>query len=271
MSKHISAPSVQSTQSTPVDIDHTVHTVHTVHTDHTVHTVHPVHTDHTVYTDHTVHTDHTDHTVHTVPHSPHSPHSPSCPHRQHSPHCPHCPHCPHSPHSPHCPHCPHCPLSTLSTLPTAPTSPPSHTRVGWLADNFTAQQPTSVSQGGGGGEGGGSAQMIVRAVTLRQVTDPTFYLTHTQYTDTGPTSPSTDPIPPGDCQGSHWGANVDVTGVTPPGKKSPRSKPESNPGCSALGADVLTTRPTRRSTQAAGLKALHQIRVYRSRGGRLNH
>ena len=37
-----------------------------------------------------------------------------------------------------------------------------------------------------------------------EVADPTFHLTQSQYTDTGPTSPSTDPITPGAWQGSHW-------------------------------------------------------------------
>ena len=40
-----------------------------------------------------------------------------------------------------------------------------------------------------------------------EVADPTFYLTQSQYTDTGPTSPSADPIMPGAWQGSHWSAN----------------------------------------------------------------
>ena len=40
-----------------------------------------------------------------------------------------------------------------------------------------------------------------------EVADPTFYLTQSQYTDTGPTSPSTDPIMPGTWQDSHWSAN----------------------------------------------------------------
>ena len=43
--------------------------------------------------------------------------------------------------------------------------------------------------------------------TETEVADPTFYLTQSQYTDTGPTSPSTDPITPGASQGSHWSAN----------------------------------------------------------------
>ena len=37
-----------------------------------------------------------------------------------------------------------------------------------------------------------------------EVVDQTFHLTQSQYTDTGPTSPSTDPIPPSTWQGSHW-------------------------------------------------------------------
>ena len=40
-----------------------------------------------------------------------------------------------------------------------------------------------------------------------EVADPTFYRTQSQYTDTGPTSPSADPITPGAWQGSHWSAN----------------------------------------------------------------
>ena len=41
-----------------------------------------------------------------------------------------------------------------------------------------------------------------------EVADQTFYLTQSQYTDTGPTSPSADPIMPGAWQGSHWSANI---------------------------------------------------------------
>ena len=46
----------------------------------------------------------------------------------------------------------------------------------------------------------------------------TYCLTQSHYTDTGPTSPSTDPITPGAWQGRHWGANFEVTGMTRPGK-----------------------------------------------------
>ena len=41
-----------------------------------------------------------------------------------------------------------------------------------------------------------------------EVADQTFYLTRSRYTDTRPTSPSTDPITPGAWQGSHWNANA---------------------------------------------------------------
>ena len=40
-----------------------------------------------------------------------------------------------------------------------------------------------------------------------EAADQAVYLTQSQYTDTGPTSPSTDPITPGVWQGSHWSAN----------------------------------------------------------------
>ena len=56
-----------------------------------------------------------------------------------------------------------------------------------------------------------------------EVADPTFYLTQSQYTDTGPTSPSADPITPGAWQGSHWSANFWVTGMTRPRKNSAAS------------------------------------------------
>ena len=70
-----------------------------------------------------------------------------------------------------------------------------------------------------------------------EVADQTFHLT--QYTDTGPTSPSTDPITPGAWQG---GVNFSVTGMTRPRKKS-RLMRDSNPGSSTLEVDALTTRP----------------------------
>ena len=44
--------------------------------------------------------------------------------------------------------------------------------------------------------------------TETEAADQTFHLTQSQYTDTGPTSPSADPVTPGAWQGSHWSANV---------------------------------------------------------------
>ena len=46
----------------------------------------------------------------------------------------------------------------------------------------------------------GSAKIILLAATEIGVADQTFYLTQSQYTDTGP---SADPITPGAWQGSH--------------------------------------------------------------------
>ena len=54
----------------------------------------------------------------------------------------------------------------------------------------------------------------------REVADQTFYLTHLQYSDTGTTSPSTDPITPGTWHGSHWSINFQVTCMAWPGKRS---------------------------------------------------
>ena len=103
---------------------------------------------------------------------------------------------------------------------------------------LTSQQQASVSQGRICSDNLTCCHIEI------QVADPTFYLTQSQYTDTGPTSPSADPITPGAWQGSHWSTNFEVTGMTRPRKISRRQR-DSNPGSSALEADALTTRPTR--------------------------
>ena len=108
---------------------------------------------------------------------------------------------------------------------------------------LTSQQQASVSQGRI------CSDDFACCHTEIDVADPTFYLTQSQYTDTGPTSPSADPITPGAWQGSQWSANFEVTGMTRPRKKS-RLKRDSNPGSPALEADALTTRPTRRCPSA---------------------
>ena len=76
--------------------------------------------------------------------------------------------------------------------------------------------------------------------TETEVADQNFCLTQSQYTDTGPTGPKTDPVSPCAWQGSHWSANFEVTDVTRPGKI-----PMAQVGI--------------------------ETRIYRSRGGRLNH
>ena len=84
---------------------------------------------------------------------------------------------------------------------------------------LTSQQQASVSQGRI------CTDNFTCCHTEIEVADQTFYLTQSQYTDTGPTSPSADPITPGAWQGSHWSANVEVTGMT---------RPRKNPGASGI-------------------------------------
>ena len=105
---------------------------------------------------------------------------------------------------------------------------------------LTSQQHASVSQGRI------STDNFTCCHSEIEVADPTLHLTQSQYTDTGPTSPSTDPITPGAWQGSHWRTNFQVTGMTRTQKNS-QCKWDSNLGSSALEADAITTRPTRRS------------------------
>ena len=81
-----------------------------------------------------------------------------------------------------------------------------------LVGCLTSQQQASVSQGRI------CSDNFTCCHTEIEVADPAFYLTQSQYTDTGPTSPSADPITPGAWQGSHWSANFEVTGITRPRK-----------------------------------------------------
>ena len=103
---------------------------------------------------------------------------------------------------------------------------------------LTSQQHASVSQGRV------CSDNCTCCHTEIEVADQTFHLTQSQYTDTGPTSPSTDPITPGAWQGSHWYQCLSHWYDSTP--KKTRLKRDSNPGPSALEADALTTRPTRR-------------------------
>ena len=70
-----------------------------------------------------------------------------------------------------------------------------------LVGCLTSQQHASVSQGRI------CSDNFTCCHTEIEAADQTFYLTQSQYTDTGPTSPSADSITPGAWQGSHWSAN----------------------------------------------------------------
>ena len=72
----------------------------------------------------------------------------------------------------------------------------------------------------------GSAKQYFRTCchTETDVADPTHYPIQSQYSNTGPTSHSTDPNIPGARQGSHRSANFEVTGMTRLGKKIPSRK-----------------------------------------------
>ena len=112
-------------------------------------------------------------------------------------------------------------------------------RVCLLVGCLTSQQYASVSQGRS------CSDNFTCCHTDIEVADQTFHLTQSQYTDTGPTSPSTNPITPGAWQGSHWSTNFLSHWYDSTPEKS-RRKRDSNPGPSALEAGALTTRPTRR-------------------------
>ena len=99
---------------------------------------------------------------------------------------------------------------------------------------LTPQQRASVSQGWI------CSDNFTCCHTEIEVANQTSYLTQSQYTDTGPTSPSADPIMPDAWQGSHWSANFKVTGISRPEKS--RGKRDSNSGSSAPEADPSTTR-----------------------------
>ena len=75
---------------------------------------------------------------------------------------------------------------------------------------LTSQQQASASQGRI------CSDNVTRCRTEVEAADPTFYLTQSQYTDTGPISPSADPLTPDAWQGSHWSASFEVTGMTRP-------------------------------------------------------
>ena len=82
----------------------------------------------------------------------------------------------------------------------------SHTQRGlfvcWLLACLKSHQQVSVSQGRI------CSDNFTCCHTEIEVADQTFQFTQSQYTATGPTSRSTDPVTPGAWQGSHWRANL---------------------------------------------------------------
>ena len=99
----------------------------------------------------------------------------------------------------------------------------------WLVGCLTSQQHASVSQGRICSDNFTCCHAEI------EVADQTFYLTQSQSTDTGPTSPRADPITPGAWQGSHWSANFCYDST----REKSQCKRESNPGSSALEADAF--------------------------------
>ena len=67
--------------------------------------------------------------------------------------------------------------------------------VGWLLACLTSQQHASASQGRTCSDNFTCCHAEIKSA------DQTFYLTQSQYTDIGTTSPSADPITPGAWQG----------------------------------------------------------------------
>ena len=81
-----------------------------------------------------------------------------------------------------------------------------------VAGCLTSQQHAWVSQGRI------CSDNFTRCETEIEVADQTFYLIQTNYTDTGPTSSSVDPVIESAWQGSHYSTNFLLTGMTRPGK-----------------------------------------------------
>ena len=130
-------------------------------------------------------------------------------------------------------------LKSVNNYPKADTSKPQtsgsrrNPHSSLFVGCLTSQQQASVSQGRI------CSDKCTCCHTEIEVAHQTFFLTQSQYTDARPTSPTADPIIPGAWQGRQCGANFEVTGMTRPGK----------------------------IPSQAGFEP----RIFRSRGGRLNH
>ena len=105
-----------------------------------------------------------------------------------------------------------------------------------LVGCLTSQQHASVSQGWI------CSDNFTCCNTEMEVADQTFYLTQSQYTDTGPTSPSADSITPGTWQGSHWSATLECQCLSHWYDLTPKKswcRWDSNLGSSTLEEDAL--------------------------------
>ena len=122
-------------------------------------------------------------------------------------------------------------LSNKQTIKQTNKQTNEQTQTQTHTDTDTHTHTNKNLEGGEAGEGGGEGCcLFVGCLTSQQhagisqgrictdnftcchteveVADQTLYLTQSQYMDTGPTSPSADPIAPGTWQGSHWSANL---------------------------------------------------------------
>ena len=106
--------------------------------------------------------------------------------------------------------------ATLITFYFRPPTP--HPPWQLFVDCLTSQQHASVSQGRI------CQDNFMCCHTEIETADPTFYLTQSQYTDTGPTSPSTDPIMPGAWYDSTW-KNPIASGIRTPDLRLLRRTP----------------------------------------------
>ena len=108
--------------------------------------------------------------------------------------------------------------------------------VGWLLACLTSQEHARVFQGRISSD---------KWTCCHTAAHPTVYLTQSQYTDTRPTSPRTDPMSPGAWQGSHRSASsaVEVYGFIEP--------PSVNIIIMAS-APIGVTRPDRNAHGACG-------------------
>ena len=134
----------------------------------------------------------------------------------------------------------------------------------WLLLLFgclTSQQHASVSQGRI------CSDKCRCCRTELHVADQTFYRTQSQYIDSGPTSPSADPVSPGACQDSHWGTNFEVSrmnslvGLVVSRPPRERKIPGSNPAFAGIFSGSSHTSGLNIGTPVATLPGAWRYRV----------